>query len=86
VPVCARYPFRFSSMSRGDVARPVLYTIVEDVVAVDGGQGTRFRELFNQRYLASKPVRKLLREMDLLWGISGVRRGSGPCGFDLQAA
>lgn len=72
VHVRAPYPFRFSSMSRGDVARPALYTIIEDVVAVDGGQGLQFRELFNQRYLASMPIRKLLREMDLLWGVSGV--------------
>jgi hypothetical protein len=67
VPMRMRYPFRFSSMPKGDVARPALYTIIEDVVAVDGGQGTRFCEIFNQRYLASAPTRRLLREMDLLW-------------------
>jgi hypothetical protein len=71
VPLRARYPFSFSSMPRGELVRPALYTIVEDVVAVDGGQGTRFRDVFNQRYLASEPVRRLLREMDLLWGVSG---------------
>jgi hypothetical protein len=72
VPLRARYPFRFSSMSRGEIARPALYTIIEDVVAVDAGQGTQFREVFDQRYVASAPIRRLLREMDLLWGISGV--------------
>ena len=67
-----RYPFRFSSMPKGEVARPGVYSIIEDVVAVDGGQGTRFREILNQRYLASAPIRRLLKETDLLWGISGV--------------
>jgi hypothetical protein len=67
-----RYPFQFSSMPKGEVARPELYTIIEAIVTVDGGQGTWFRGIFNQRYLASAPIRRLLREMDLLWGSSAA--------------
>lgn len=67
-----RYPFRFSSMAKGEILRPALYSIIEDIVAVDGGQGTRFRESFSERYLASAPIKTLLKEMDLLWGVSGV--------------
>lgn len=67
VPLCAKYPFRFSSMAPGEVMRPALHTIIEDVVSVDGDQGTAFSDVWNQRYLASGPVRRLLREMDLLW-------------------
>jgi hypothetical protein len=66
VPLRAQYPFRISSMAPGEVMRPALYTIIEDVVSVDGGQGIVFREVWNQKYLASRPVRRLLMEMDLL--------------------
>lgn len=51
--------------------RPAVYSIVEDVVAVDGGQGTRFREELNQRYMASASIRGTMRRFDLLWGASG---------------
>ena len=66
------YPFRFSSMPKGGIVRPAVYSLTEDVVAVEAGQGTEFREVLNQRYLASAPIRRLMREMDLLWGVSGV--------------
>jgi hypothetical protein len=41
VPLRARYPFRFSSMARGEPVRPVLYTIIEDVTAVGGARERR---------------------------------------------
>ena len=49
-----------------------MYTIIEGVVTADGGQGAEFDEIFNQRYLANVPIRRLLTDMDLFWGISGV--------------
>ena len=66
-----RYPFQLSSMPKGDLVRPAIYTIAEDIVAVDGGQGTQFRELFNSRYQASVTVRLLMQRLELLWGVSG---------------
>jgi hypothetical protein len=66
-----RYPMRFSSMPKGALARPGIYTIIEDVVAVDGGQGSKFRKAFNERYKASLQVRTLLRQLNLYWGSSG---------------
>ncbi|KAL2820812.1 hypothetical protein BDW59DRAFT_164506 [Aspergillus cavernicola] len=68
----AKYPFRVSSMETAALVRPGIYTIVEDVVAVDGGQGQKFRELLDARYRSSKPVRVLLERLDLAWGLSGV--------------
>ena len=35
-------------------------------------RGRRFRAIFDHRYQASAPIRSLLKEMDLLWGVSGV--------------
>ena len=67
-----RYPFRFSSMPKGEIVRPPLYTIIEDIVAVDGGQGAEFRSVWNQRYQASEPFRTLLYRMTLFWGITGL--------------
>lgn len=70
--VGAKYPFRVSSMSKGTPVRPAVYTIVEDVCAVDGGWGQNFRQYFNHRYEATSEVRTLLMAMDLLWGVSGT--------------
>lgn len=66
-----RYPCRVSSMGRGDVVRGASYTIVEDIVAVDGKQGTMFRKRWDARYTASKEIRSLLRWSDAVWGVSG---------------
>ena len=59
-------------MPKSEAARPALYTIIEGVVTADGGQGAEFDEIFNQRYLANVPIRRLLTDMDLFWGISGA--------------
>jgi len=39
-----RYPCRVSSIGRGDIVRGASYTIVEDIVAVDGEQGAVYRQ------------------------------------------
>lgn len=66
------YPFRMSSMAKGAPTRPAAYTIVEDVCAVDGGEGVSFRTAFDARYQASAEIRLLLKKMDWLWGVSGL--------------
>lgn len=66
------YPARFSSMPKGAETRPGLYTIVEDIVAVDGGQGQEFRKIWNDRYIASYEIRVLLGRLDYIWGVSGI--------------
>jgi hypothetical protein len=68
----AKYPFRVSSMDRTAMVRPGVYTIVEDVVAVDCGQGQEYRRLFDARYCSSKSIRILLERLDLAWGLSGA--------------
>ncbi|KAL4755806.1 uncharacterized protein BDW70DRAFT_167838 [Aspergillus foveolatus] len=68
----APYPFRVSSMDRTALVRPGVYTIIEDVLAVDGGQGQEYRRLLDAQYCCSKPIRVLLERLDLAWGLSGA--------------
>ncbi|PKX90358.1 uncharacterized protein P174DRAFT_454419 [Aspergillus novofumigatus IBT 16806] len=68
----AKYPFRVSSMAKGALVRPGVYTIIEDVVAVDGGQGVHFRQLLDARYDSSKALQALLQRMGWAWGLSGL--------------
>ena len=52
--------------------RPCTYMIIEDVLAVDTGLGRRYRKALSERYQASPVFRKMLRDMDLFWGVSAV--------------
>ncbi|TKA63989.1 hypothetical protein B0A49_10120 [Cryomyces minteri] len=42
--VGVREPVRISSLTHGEPLRPSIYSIIEDVAAVDGSGGTAFRE------------------------------------------
>lgn len=67
-----RCPFRFSSVPKGNLARPAIYFIVEDIVAVDGSLGQEWRRQWNERYLASHGMRKLLLDLGWIWSLSGL--------------
>ncbi|KAJ5162049.1 hypothetical protein N7492_007441 [Penicillium capsulatum] len=67
----AKVPFRMSSLQKGDVLRPGIYVIVEDVVAVDGKQGRAWRQAWNDRYLSSPVFRHFLSQMDRMWAATG---------------
>lgn len=71
-----RIPFAISSVPNRQPVRSGVYTITEDVVAVDGGQGQTFRKQLETRYVASQTIRELLARLDLLWGVSGVAIGA----------
>jgi len=62
-------PFRISSVPKGDLMRPAIYPLLEDIIAVDGKGGTRFRERLDQRYKASPPFRGMLHRVTILWAI-----------------
>lgn len=62
-------PVRISSMPRGAQIRPCLYSLVEDVCAVDGGGGQEFRERLNARYEASHVFRAMLRRLGVFWSV-----------------
>lgn len=60
-------PFRFGSMDAGTVVRPTIYYIVEDVVAVDGNGGMKYREAFGARYDSSPVFRNMIRTLSVVW-------------------
>lgn len=62
----------WSSSSSSSKFRPACYTIVEDVVSVDGKQGSAFRLQWARRWESSPEFRSLLGWLDTIWGISGV--------------
>lgn len=62
-------PCRISSIPKGAQLRPGIYSLIEDVCAVDGGGGTIFREELNRRYEASHTFRTMLRRLGIFWAV-----------------
>lgn len=62
-----RTPFRISSLPRGVAMRPGIYTIIEDIIAVDTGSGRLYREALDARYEASPLFRRMLYQLNLFW-------------------
>lgn len=72
-----RLPFRLSSTEAGEIAPPAVYTIIEDIVAVDGGGGSEFRKAMKRRYGESWRFRRHMQIMTIFWGCSGMFCGGG---------
>ncbi|RFU35765.1 hypothetical protein B7463_g542, partial [Scytalidium lignicola] len=64
-----KLPFRFGSVDAGNVVRPAIYYIVEDVVAVDGNGGAEYREAFTARYESSPIFQRMIWTLSLTWMI-----------------
>lgn len=62
-----RTPFRISSLPKGVPIRPGIYTIAEDIIAVDAGAGRAYREALDARYQASPLFRRMLYQLNLFW-------------------
>ena len=67
-----KMPFRVSSMPAWTGLPPAAYTLVEDVVAVDGGGCVEFRQAWRIRYEHSAVMRRIVRLTSLWWGASGM--------------
>jgi hypothetical protein len=67
-----KIPFRLSSLAPGHTAHPAVFTIIEDIVAVDGGGGVEFREALIARYDASPLFRRMLNRLDGFWGVGAL--------------
>ena len=67
----------FSSTKRGQVMKPGVFVLIEDVVAVDGGAETAFRERLCKRYEASPVYRKMLMQLNWFWATGSLAVGSG---------
>jgi hypothetical protein len=71
-----RAPVRISSLPRGTPLRPGIYSIIEDVIAVDGSGGTEFRQRLNLRYMASHYFRQMLHRLTLFWALGALGAAS----------
>lgn len=72
-----RAPFRISSTPKGSVMPTALYVLIEDIVAVDGAGGKKYRRALRDRYLASPYFRHMLFEMNCFWGGGSVVCAAG---------
>lgn len=63
-------PMRISSIQKGEPIRPGIYSIVEDICAVDGSGGTEFRTALDARYRASHYFRQMLHRLSEVWAIT----------------
>ena len=70
-------PFRISSIAKGEKMHPMVYTIVEDIVAVDGGAGKGYRERLRARYDASWRFRLLIAQLNWFWAAGALIDGIG---------
>jgi len=62
-----KVPFRMGSFGPGNVVKPAIYYIIEDIVAVDGDGGIAYREAFVGRYDSSPVFRRMIRNLSLVW-------------------
>ncbi|OQU98802.1 hypothetical protein CLAIMM_04531 [Cladophialophora immunda] len=69
--------FRLSSHVRNTVCPPLTFVFMEDVCAVDGKGGKRYRKAAMARYNASPRFRALLLQMLWFWSISATVVGAG---------
>ncbi|KAK1970077.1 hypothetical protein LZ32DRAFT_627497 [Colletotrichum eremochloae] len=62
-------PCRISSIPKGAQLRPGIYSLIEDICAVDGSGGTEFRVALDRRYEASHIFRAMLRRLGIFWAV-----------------
>ena len=70
-------PFRISSWDKGERTPLLIYTLVEDIVAVDGGAGKEYRQRLMARYKISPKFRLMLAQLNWFWGIGALLDGAG---------
>jgi hypothetical protein len=67
-----KMPVRLSSTAVGMPARPGVFTLIEDVCAVDGAGGQAFRVALVNRYDASPIFRRMLMQLNYFWGFGSL--------------
>jgi len=65
-----KLPFRFGSLEAGNIIRPAVYYIVEDVVAVDGNGRIEYREAWTARYESSPVFRSMIWCLSVVWMVA----------------
>ncbi|KAL2823382.1 hypothetical protein BDW59DRAFT_148807 [Aspergillus cavernicola] len=71
-----RTPFSFSSVKAGSEFPAGVVLLAEDICAVDGNLGRPFRSALHKRIAASPTLETSLRQLDWIWGLSGVTVGA----------
>ncbi|KAK5659796.1 hypothetical protein OQA88_1007 [Cercophora sp. LCS_1] len=70
-------PIRISSVPKGGRVPPLIYTFMEDVIAVDGNAGREYRRALQARYAVSKRFRELLTHLSWFWAAGALFDGIG---------
>lgn len=70
-------PFKMSSVPKGGRIPPLVLTIVEDIVAVDGSAGKSYRKRLMDRYDTSPRFQKMIKGMNWFWAIGALLDGIG---------
>ena len=72
---------RLSSIQKGDYFRPGVYSVIEDVVGVDGNGGRPFREALDARYRASPRFQRMLVQLSFFWSLPALLLAGGLSGI-----
>jgi hypothetical protein len=70
-------PFRISSVHKGRPFPPMVLTVLEDIVGVDGGGGRVYRQAVLERYAKSERFRDMIIRLNWFWGVPGLLVGIG---------
>ena len=65
-------PIRYSSTGMGEPAKPGVYPIIEDVIAVDCDGTLVYRKALRDRYEASPAFRRMWVSVSLFWDVSMI--------------
>jgi len=72
-----RAPFRLSSDAKGEVIKPGMFYIIEDIAAVDFREGRAYRRAIHVRYAASPLFRRLMLHLTWYWIIATTLHAGG---------
>jgi hypothetical protein len=70
-------PCKISSIPKGGRVPPLVLTIVEDIVGVDGAGGREYRDALMARYEASPRFRKMIVQQTWFWAVGALVDGIG---------
>ncbi|KAL2258171.1 hypothetical protein VTK26DRAFT_8631 [Humicola hyalothermophila] len=70
-------PCKISSVEKGETVPPLVLTIVEDIVGVDGAGGRVYRDSLMARYRASKRFRRMIAQQNWFWAVGALLDGIG---------
>lgn len=68
-----------SSTEKGEKLTVALFTIIEDIVAVEGGGGREYRAALKKRYEVSEKFREMLWVLSLIWGVAATLTAGVTC-------